>query len=98
MLPLRAVDPHGLRVVDEDRVCRDRHVGRGDGHEAREDAGQVRVHADGLAGVVEVGLRDGVVFGHELELNHVAFLGGDVVGAVGEGAVAAADGYDVDGY
>lgn len=34
MLALRTINPHGVRVVDQDRVGRDGHVGRHDGHEA----------------------------------------------------------------
>lgn len=56
------------------------------------------MQGDRLAWVVEVGLRDSVVLGHELELHHVAFGGDDVVRRVSEGAVCVADGNDVDVY
>jgi hypothetical protein len=98
MLCLRAIDPHGRRVVDENSISGDAQISHQDGHEAREDACQVGVHADRLARVVEVGLRDGVVLGHELKLHHIAFGGGDLVRRVSERAVRVADGYDVDGY
>jgi hypothetical protein len=99
MLGFRTVDPHWFCVVDEDGVGWDGHVCGGDGHEAGEDAGYVgAVHADRLAGVVEVGLRDGVVLGHELELYHVTLGSGDVVGAVGEGTVGVAHRYDMNHY
>lgn len=42
-----------------------------------------------LAGSVEGRLRDGVVAGHELELDCFAGLGGDLVGGVDESAVVA---------
>jgi len=51
-----------------------------------------------LAGCVEGGLGYGVVGGCELELDHVADGGFDVVGEVGEGSVGGADLDDVDGY
>jgi hypothetical protein len=44
------------------------------------EAGDVAVHGDRLAGLVEGGLRDGVVAGGELELHHLADIDADVVG------------------
>ena len=54
---LAAVDPDGLVVLDLDgEGGRRRHVGRGGGHETREDG-----VVDGLAGLFEARLRDRVV-------------------------------------
>ena len=97
MLPRGAVDPDGLGVVDHDAVRVDDSRGHGGlcvlepGVETR----GVAVQADGLAGLVEGGLGDGVVAGEELELHHVAHGGLEVVRREGEGAVLA-DADDVD--
>ena len=96
MLALRAVDPHGLGVIDHDGVGWDIGGIGGDGHETREDAGKVRMHVDGLTGVIEVGLGDGVVLWHELELHHVTLGRDDIIGPVSQAAVRVADGDDVD--
>lgn len=89
MLALRTVEPGGGGAVDENGVGWGRGVGGGDGHEARVDAGHtVVVERDGLAGVVEVGLGHGVVLGVELELDHVAYVGFEVVGGECEGSIA----------
>jgi hypothetical protein len=98
MLCLGAVDPHGRCGIDEDGVGRHAHVSRCNGNEARENACGIRVQAYRLAWIVKIGLRDGVVLGHELELHHVAFSSGDIVGRICEGAIRVADGYDVDSY
>jgi hypothetical protein len=98
MLGLCAVDPHGRGGINEDSKSRDGRISRLNGHETREDACDAGVQGDRLAWVVEVGLYDRVVLGHELELHHVAFGGDDVVRRVSEGALCVADGNDVDGY
>lgn len=98
MLGLRAVDPHGRGGINEDSISRDLRIGRRNRHETGEDACDARVQGDRLAWVVEIGLRDTVVLGHELELHHVAFGGDDVVGRVSEGAVCVANGNDMDSY
>lgn len=96
MLSLTTIEPHGCSGVYHHGVSRGGSGGSSDGHEAGVDAGEVGVHGDGLAGSVEGGLRDGVVVGGELELDHVADGGFDVVGVVGKGSIAGADLDDVD--
>ena len=82
MLALRAVEPDRRRAVDHHGVgwhlgCPHRH-----GLEAGEEARGVRHDVvDGNARLGEGGLGDGVVASHELELDHVAHGGLDVVGA-----------------
>lgn len=97
MLPLTAVQPHGRGVVDHDGVRGCRGSRERGGHEARVDALDGRGDVlDGRAGRVKGRLRDGVVGGCELELDHVAYSGFQIVGREGEGAVERADADDVD--
>lgn len=107
MLALAAEHPHGLGVVNHDSVDRDHaHVCAGLNRlEARVHALHAGVDVgDGHAGVVEVGLSDGVVTGPELELNHGSRLGGDLIGPeldVGLVAIRVhtdGDNLDVHGY
>lgn len=59
---LRAVEPDRLSVVEHDVVYRHLGCSNRDGHEAREQAGDVGCDvADGLTGLVEGRLHDGVV-------------------------------------
>jgi hypothetical protein len=95
---LRAIDPQWFCIVDEDSVGGDRRSRSVDGHETGEDACDVRVHGDRLAGVVEGRLCDGVVLWHELKLDHVSNCRGDVVGRVDIGAIGVANGDDMDIY
>jgi len=99
MASLRAINPNRSRVINRNSVC-GRGRGRGtDGHEAGVETNSARrVESDGLAGLCEGRLSDSVVVGRELELDHVAYRGFDVVGAVGEGAVCVADLHDVHDY
>ena len=96
MLGLRAVNPHGIGVIDQDGEGWNLSGIGGNGHESGEDTGDGGVQGDGLAWVVEVGLRDGVVLWHELELHHVACSGDNVVRPVRQAAVRVADGDNVD--
>jgi len=99
VLALRAVQPHGLGVLDHDGVGRDHALGRTGsdglvaGEEAR-DGGVVLV--DRSARVVKVGLDDAVVTSTELELDHVASGSLQVVGREDEFALGACDGHYVD--
>lgn len=89
VVALGAVQPQRVGVVDLDGVGRD-HAHRGarrHGQEARVEARDVAVHADGLARLVEGGLCDGVVAGVELELHKLARLGGQPVGGVGQATI-----------
>lgn len=91
---LRAVDPQRGGVVDLDGVGGNHASGlRGsNGHEAGVEASNVAHDAvDGLARLVEGRLGHGVVTGNELELNHIARSGLDVVGREGQGVVGGAD-------
>lgn len=98
MATLGAVDPQRSGVVDLDGVGGD-HAGglRGsDGHVARVEASHVGHDAvDGPAGLVEGRLGHGVVTGNELELNHIAHSGLDVVGRVDQRVVGGADRHDL---
>ena len=76
---LRAVEPHGPRVVDRDGEDGDGLGAGGNGHEAGVDAGHVGVQRDGLARVVEGRLRQRVVATPELELDRVAGSGHDLL-------------------
>lgn len=104
VLPLRAVRPDGLRVVDHDGVHGDlaRLLVVHGGDVARVEGGRGRVGlGERHAGVREVGLRHGVVAAHELELHHGAHGGGDAVGreegaSRAVGAHAYEDGDDLD--
>lgn len=83
MLSLRAVDPEWRGVVDHDAKYRGLSLGLAGrsrleaGVEAR-DVGAV--HADGLAGLGEGRLGRGVVATNELELNHIARVGRNLLG------------------
>jgi len=97
MAGLRAVYPDRSGVVDGNgigsgvsRTSRNR-------HEAREETGDIAVHGDGLAWLVEGGLSDGMVATSKLELNHITHSGGDAVGRVGDRTGLRADGDDVNG-
>lgn len=87
---LRAVEPDGLGVLDDDLE----HVGAlgvvggkvEPGEEARVVVG-LGVH-ERLAGVVEGRLGHRVVLGRKVPLDHVAHLGHDVVGLKAQGAAA----------
>jgi len=97
MLALGAVEPHRLCVLDHDSVGgRVSGCGR-DGHEARVDTGDVGVHGNRLARLVEGGLCDGVICRRKLKLHHVAFSRGKRVRGVLEGSICAADFDDMDG-
>lgn len=98
MATLRAVNPQRSGVVDLDGVGGDHASGlRGrDGHVAGVEASHVGHDAvDGLARLVKGRLGHGVVAGNELELNHVACSGLDVVGRVDQGVVGGADRNDL---
>lgn len=80
---LGAVEPDGAGVVDHDAVDGDltRLHGVHGGDVASVDTDGRSVNGrDGSAGLVEGGLGDGVVSSHELELDHGADGGGDLVG------------------
>lgn len=107
VLAFTTEEPHGLRIVDHDGVDGDHaHVGaRFNWLVARVHALNTRVHVgDGNTGVVEVGLRDGMVSGPELELDHAAGFGSDFVGPeldarlVGSGVQAYGNDLDVDSW
>lgn len=94
MTTLRAVDPQRSGIVDLDGVGGDHASGlRGrDGHVAGVEASHVGHDAvDGPARLVKGRLGHGVVAGNELELNHIAHSGLDVVGRVDQGVVGRAD-------
>lgn len=109
MRALAAVEPQGLGVVDENGV--DGHLAEVAAllsrHEAgldSSDGGAVGGLGDGHAGLVKVGLGDGVVAGPELELDHAAGGGCDLLGPVLVGGdvvdrvVADVDDLNVNGY
>lgn len=97
MLSLRTIQPHWRRVVDHNGICRCRHLRSCHGHESRIDTHcPWAVQSEGLAWLIEGGLRDGVVGGRELELYHVSYCCDDAVGVVGQCAVRIADLDDVD--
>lgn len=89
MPTLGAIDPHGVLVGNID--AKGAHLVRREtccgGDEAGVEASDVAVHGDGLAGLVEGGLGDGVVARGELELHHLADIDPDVVGRECEAAV-----------
>lgn len=109
MLALAAVDPDRLGVVDHDGEDGDLLLGGpgSNGHVAGPDAGDGAVDlVDGRARVVKVGLRDGVVAGPELELDHGPRSSLDVVrvvlesgltGHTSHGVLANGDDLDIDG-
>jgi hypothetical protein len=97
MHSLRTVDPDGGGIVDLDGVCSGISGARSNEHEAREEAGDIAVHGDRLAWLVEGGLGDGVVASGELELNHITCVGLDVVGRELDRAGLGAYGDDVNG-
>jgi hypothetical protein len=80
VLGSRAVDPHGHVVGHSDHEGGNVLSARCDVRVSGEETGRVGVLADGSARVVEVGLHNAVVAGAELELDHVARLGGDPIG------------------
>lgn len=103
---LTAEEPHGLGVVDHD--CEDGNLvlggTGGDGLVRREDAQGAGVDLlDGLARVIEIRLGNGVVASKELELDHGARLGLDLLGpeleasGVVDRVAANGDNLDVDG-
>lgn len=103
MRSLAAVEPDGLGIVNHDGEYGELVLGSAgsDRLKAREDALDSGVDlADGLAGVVKVRLRDGVITGKELKLDHGTGLGLDLLGPELEaGCVVdgvAADGDDLD--
>ena len=99
MLALGAVDPEGVRVVDHDGEDGDLAHGLagGDGLVARVDSEDALVDGrDGQARVVKVGLRHRVVAAAELELDHGADGGGDLLRRELERAVGGADRDDLD--
>ncbi len=80
MLGLGAVDPYRRSIVNHDGVCWCGCRGGGHGHETRVEAHCTGgVQGDRLAWLREGRLRDGMVVGGKLELNHVAYIGLDVV-------------------
>lgn len=98
MCRLRTIQPHWRHARNLDGIGRFVYIACCDKVEAGEDACYVGSDvADGLAGLGEGGLRDGVVGWVELELHHVAYGCYDVVWREFFGAIAATDGYDVDG-
>lgn len=96
---LGAVQPHGRGVLDLNGPCRDHAIGLAGrdvlvtGEEALD--GRV-VLVDGSARVVKVGLDDAVVASTELELDHVASGGLDIVRREDDLVVGTSDGDDVD--
>jgi len=90
---LRAVQPHGLGVSDRDGE--NRHLARAGRHrlEPGENASDVR---NRLAWLVEAGLGNGMVSCPELELNHVANVGLEVVGDVLESIRSISDRHYMD--
>jgi len=80
MRSLRAVHPNRCLAGNGYCKCGSHGFASGNRHEAGEEPSDVGVLFDGLAGLVEGGLRYGVVFGVELELDHVAYCGYNVVG------------------
>lgn len=99
VLALGAVQPHGGGALDLDGEDGDLALGGGggDGLVSGVDAlgGGVDV-LDGDARVVEGGLDNGVVAAAELELDHGADGGVDLVGEELEGVVGRGDGDDLD--
>lgn len=93
---LRAVDPDRSEVLDGNSVRGSVGSVSSDGHEARVEAGDIAVHADGLARLVEGGLSNGVVSCGELELHHISHGSLQVVGGEAEAAGLGANGDDVD--
>ena len=90
VLALAAVQPDRPGVVDHDGEDGDLAHGQAgsDGLEARVDSGDARVdRRDGRAGLLKRRLGDGVVSSAELELNHGANGGCDLLGRVDLSAV-----------
>jgi hypothetical protein len=97
MLSLRTIQPDRRGVVDLNRICRRRLRRSSHRHESRIDTHCAwAIQSDGLAWLIEGGLRDGVVGGRELELYHISYCRDDAVGGVGQCAVRIADLDDVD--
>ncbi len=105
MRTLRTVQPHGLLVVDHDGEDGNLVLGgAGSGRLERRVDDRAVAALELNAGVVKVGLGDCVIAGPELELDHGAGLGLDVLwpeleaGRVVDGVAADRDDLDVDGY
>ena len=83
MAGLGAINPNGRRVINQNSIRRRRRRARTNWHKTAVEASDVKgVEGDGLAGLREGGLGDGVVVGRKLELDEVADIRLDVVGAV----------------
>lgn len=98
MVRLRTIQIHGIRVPHRHVKCPHRPARAAvKGNEPAVDAGYARRVLEGLAGQRLGRLRDSVVARGELELDHVAWLGGHAVGREGEGIPADHDGDEARG-